>query len=125
MLDGAWPWLLWGSAIFSVLALISTFVGLPLILTRIPADYLVAEPVPSPRGAAWALRNLVGWTLIVLGVLMLVLPGQGLLTLLAGLVLADLPGKRRWIRLLLGRGPIRRGVEMLRSRAGVEPLAYP
>tara|TARA_B100001057_G_scaffold120887_3_gene119633 strand:+ start:11978 stop:12196 length:219 start_codon:yes stop_codon:yes gene_type:complete len=38
-------------------------------------------------------KNIIGYILIVGGILMLVLPGQGLFTILIGLMLSNYPGK--------------------------------
>ncbi len=52
------------------------------------------------RMPSWR-RNLYGGLLIIAGVIMLFTPGQGLLTLLAGFLLLDFPGKRRTWRKIL------------------------
>ena len=46
------------------------------------------------RGTGAALKNVFGLGALVLGVLMLFLPGQGLLMVLVGISLLDFPGKR-------------------------------
>ena len=56
------------------------------------------------------------------GMAMLVLPGQGLLTLLMGFLLLDFPGKYRLEKWLFLRRRVREGVNWLRKRAGSEPL---
>jgi hypothetical protein len=56
------------------------------------------------------------------GVAMLVLPGQGLLTLLMGFLLVDFPGKYRLERWLFARPIVRRPINWLRHRAGRVPL---
>ena len=91
----------------------------------LPGVAQVAISVPKKHFKTAVARNLLGWTLIVLGVLMLVLPGQGVLTVLAGVVLADVPGKRGMIRRLLATGPVLRAVTALRERAGQPPLLLP
>jgi hypothetical protein len=50
----------------------------------------------------WLLKNLLGYALIVAGIVMSVpfIPGQGILTLFVGLAIADWPGKRRFFRWL-------------------------
>jgi hypothetical protein len=50
----------------------------------------------------WVLRNVIGYALIALGIVLSIpfVPGQGLLTILVGLSLADWPGKRRFFRWL-------------------------
>jgi UPF0716 family protein affecting phage T7 exclusion len=67
-------------------------------------------------------RNVFGSLLLVVGVLMLVLPGQGLLTILIGLTLLDFPGKRRFVRRLLMRPQVLRVINAIRRRFGVAPL---
>lgn len=56
---------------------------------------------------------------------MLLLPGQGLLTMLAGLLLSDVPGKRRVALFFLQRGPVSRSVDAIRARRGKAPLLLP
>jgi hypothetical protein len=102
------------------------------VLVRLPSDYFVCEPprvwfasrAPAVRLVLNALRNLVGFTLIVLGIVMSVpgVPGQGLLTIVLGVMLADLPGKRRLERWLIARPMIRRAIDRLRVRRGRPPL---
>jgi hypothetical protein len=126
-MQAVFPWLTGGSVVFAVLALAATFIALPRILAGLPRDYFLPEAQRAPHAPdeslpVWAIRNGVGWTLIVLGVLMLVLPGQGLLSILAGLVLADVPLKRPMMRLLLSQGPVRSAVDALRARHGAPPL---
>jgi UPF0716 family protein affecting phage T7 exclusion len=60
--------------------------------------------------------------LILAGLAMLVLPGQGLLTILVGLVLVHVPGKRRLLRRILRQETVRETVDQLRRQAGREPL---
>lgn len=120
----AWgPWIAAGSAALTVVLLLVSAVLLPRVLVALPADILVHPPANLPGRRV--VRNLVGWTLIVLGVAMLVLPGQGVITVLAGLLLADVPGKHRLIVRLLRVEPVRRGVDALRARGGAPPLEVP
>ncbi|MGB5323997.1 MAG: PGPGW domain-containing protein [Pseudomonadales bacterium] len=85
----------------SVLALLATLLALPHFVAALPADYFVSNSetrdVKKYLGmrdlVIIAIKNVVGTVLIVAGIAMLVLPGQGLLTLFAGLVLCDYPGK--------------------------------
>lgn len=56
------------------------------------------------------------------GIAMLVLPGQGLLTILIGLLLLDFPGKRA-VELRLVRRPAIRGfLDRMRQKRGVPPF---
>jgi hypothetical protein len=75
--------------------------------------------------ALWVLRNLLGGALVVAGIAMLVLPGQGILTILIGLLLMDFPGKRRGEIYLLRKRTVARAVNWIRSRAKQPPLELP
>jgi hypothetical protein len=100
----------------------------PVVVARLPADYFVGSHSPRSRkgGPAhvllyWA-RNVLGLLLVLAGVVMLVLPGQGVLTILAGISLLDFPGKRRLQLRLLRIPQIQRAIDGIRRRAGKPPL---
>ncbi|MCB9778944.1 MAG: hypothetical protein H6742_10305 [Alphaproteobacteria bacterium] len=128
----AWLWAAL-SAVSLVLAVASLAV-MPRLLIALPDDWLL-QPRPGlagrlaaapPRARIGVLaRNAAGGLLVVLGILMLFVPGQGVLTILAGLVLVDLPGRMRVARWLLAKGRVARAVDRLRGRAGVAPLQRP
>src|SRR5207237_9899064 len=63
-------------------------------------------------------KNLRGAVLVVVGVILALpgVPGQGLLTILIGLMFLDLPGKRAWERALVRRPGALRVVGGLRRR---------
>lgn len=107
-------------------------VAIPAALVRLPADYLAragpgpfasAHPVAAP--AVFFLRNVIALGLVVAGIAMLLLPGQGLLTLVAALIVSDFPGKRALERRVLGHPSALRAINALRSRARRAPLQAP
>jgi archaellum biogenesis protein FlaJ (TadC family) len=109
---------------------ISLVVG-PMIVLRIPADYFAHDQRPESwldrRHPAihWTLRlvkNIAAIVLLLGGLAMLALPGQGLLTLLAGFMLLDAPGKYRLEKWLIGRPWLHRPINYLRHRRGRLPL---
>jgi hypothetical protein len=69
-------------------------------------------------------KNAVGGLLLVAGILMLVLPGQGILTILAALALLNFPGKRALELRILHRPALLKGINWLRRRAGRKPLSF-
>jgi len=106
-------------------------IAAPLIAARIPADYFAHERRPptmrtrQPLAVYLALRigkNLLGLVLVLAGIAMLVLPGQGLLTLFVGVLLLDLPGKYRLERWLVRKPWVHRPINWLRSKRGRSPL---
>ena len=71
------------------------------------------------------MKNLLGALLVVLGLVMLVTPGQGLLTLLAGLLLMNFPGKYRLECWVVLRPGVLRALNWLRGRGGQPPFERP
>lgn len=126
------PNVLLGLTLFGIASFVAGVVGMPLFFARLPADYYSGRErralgLPEPKRSPLALvlrvlGNLFGLVLITLGLLMLVLPGQGLLTILVGTFFVDFPGKRRLERWLLAKGPVLRAINRLRKRAGQPPL---
>lgn len=115
-------------SVISLVLVVITLALVPRYLARLPADYFVREPDASARSAAERLlalgRNALAVVLVLAGLAMLLLPGQGILTLLAGITLLDFPGKRRLVRRLFNRPRIRGALERLRRRAGRPPLRF-
>ncbi|GJM13400.1 MAG: hypothetical protein DHS20C12_18030 [Pseudohongiella sp.] len=118
--------------IASVVSFLATLVIIPWIVLRIPSDYF-SEPRrvslvssrahPSLRIIVFIAKNLIGVAIVLLGIAMLVLPGQGLLTVLIGVVLIDFPGKYRFQRWLISRKPVLRSANWLRERGDKKPLS--
>jgi hypothetical protein len=66
----------------------------------IPSDYFINKEESSFKKKnffLWCLvlliKNTIGYSLIIGGIMMLVLPGQGLFTIIIGLMLSNYPGK--------------------------------
>jgi hypothetical protein len=70
-------------------------------------------------------KNLLGGILVLAGLIMLLTPGQGLLTLLAGLVIMNYPGKFALERWLITRPLVLPAVNRLRRRRSHPPLRAP
>ena len=133
------PLLAWGQAHQSLLIalgagsiamFVGTLVAVPIVICRLPRDIYVRRRAPRARaaglGAVLALaRNLFGLTIIAAGILMLVLPGQGLLTIVIGIVLVDFPGKHALERRLIGHPRVIDAMNALRERFGRPPLEAP
>ena len=123
--------LVFWSVLISAITFVGTLLIVPVLVCRIPVDYFShtrREPTawvehhPVIRMALLLVRNLLGYVVILMGIAMLVLPGQGLLTIILGLMLINFPGKYRLERWLMSRKPILRSANSLRKRAGHEAL---
>ena len=112
----------------SIVSLVLCALLLPVIVVRLPADYFAVsrEHLPRPRtaiGWTWrVVRNVLGVLFVIAGLAMLVLPGQGVLTVLIGVLLLDFPGKRGIERRLICRPKILRLLNNLRTKRGRPPL---
>ena len=85
---------------FSLIIFIFSLLSLKWLVSFIPYDYFTnnsPSKLKSEFFLIWIMlmivKNIIGYILIVGGILMLVLPGQGLFTILIGLMLSNYPGK--------------------------------
>lgn len=119
----------WTVAIF-VVAFTVTLTIAGVLIVQMPADYFRDDRPredwrarhPVLRWTLRVMKNLAGALLVGMGFLMLVTPGQGVLTILLGVMLLDLPGKRQVVRRLIGRPSVLRTVNRLRERFGKPPV---
>jgi hypothetical protein len=115
----------------SLLMFVGSLIAVPLVIVRLPKDYLRREHKLVrnwPRHLFlpfMILKNALGVLFLLSGLAMLILPGQGLLTLFIGLVLLDFPRKRILIRRILGYKRILRVINRLRARFGKPDLEPP
>ena len=72
-------------------------------------------------------KNALGVVVVLLGIVLSLplVPGQGLLTILMGLMLLDFPGKRRMEIWMIRRKGIAKGIAWIRRKAGRQPLIIP
>ena len=118
----------------SLLMLVVSLVAFPLVVINLPRDYFVRErrdPAHQIRrhplvwGSLTVVKNIVGFTLVLAGIAMLVLPGQGILTILVGLALTNFPGKFTVERRLVSRPAVARALNRIREMAGRPRLELP
>lgn len=128
--------ILWSSILIGALIFVASFlINLAIvsfILIKIPADHFsksrqtkfLAGQNPALRVAAVIGKNIGGALLVALGIVLSLpgIPGQGLLTILLGVMLLDFPGKHRLEQKLLSRPSIVNAINGLRGRFGKPPL---
>ncbi len=126
-LESALPWLAAGS----LASLVLVAVAVPIIVIELPADYFARrdrsqfpfhDRHPLLFVPLLVVKNLAAVTCIVIGAALLLLPGQGLLTILVGVLLLDFPGKYRLERWLVSRRRILHLFNRIRERAGRAPF---
>ncbi len=124
----------WWLGAVSLAMFVAGVLLVPLVVVRLPEDYFLRDgpPPASWRGrhpflhlAARAGQNLLGALLVVAGLVMLALPGQGVLTILLGVSLLEFPGKRRLELRLVSRPAVLGAINWMRARMGRRPLRLP
>jgi hypothetical protein len=98
------------------------------ILVKIPADYFQEQRThefwsgrhPVIRLLGILAKNLLGIVLVALGIVMSIpgVPGQGILTILLGIMLLDFPGRQKLERKIVGQPRVLKNVNKLRHRFG-------
>lgn len=118
--------LFWWMAVASASVFVASLVAVPWVIVRLPANYFSHHrrvvSKPADRATLYYLlvivKNLAGAAFVAMGIAMLILPGQGLLTILIGVSLIDFPGKYRLERYLVSHQLILKPLNWVRQRAG-------
>jgi hypothetical protein len=121
-------------AAVSVLFVLVYAIVMFLAVTRVSPDYFVSD---APSAVSWrgrhplvrlfghVVKNVIGVVLLIVGLAMLVLPGQGMLTIVVALMFLDFPGKRRLTLRILRQRHVRSGIDWIRAKANRPPLILP
>ena len=119
--------------ISSFVILVFSALSIGFFIKKIPYDYFLK----NERGIThyknhspifWiiilVLKNIIGYCLILGGILMLVLPGQGLLTILVGLMLSDYPGKFKLEKRIIKTKLILKTINWYRAKSNIQPIIF-
>lgn len=103
-----------------------------VVIIKLPANYFSSHYTSDfLPGSPWLVRwgavigkNLLGVFLVILGLLLSLpgVPGQGLLTILLGLIMLDIPGKRPIEARIIKRPAVLSSVNSLRAKYGKPPF---
>ncbi len=115
-----------------VASLVISFAAIAVVMVKIPANYFSThykqDFLPdSPWLVRWSaviLKNILGVILIALGIVLSLpgVPGQGILTILLGLIMMDIPGKRPIEARIIKRPTVLAAVNKLRDKYNKPPL---
>jgi len=126
-----WTQVLLGVGLF-LASLALSFGAIAIVMIKIPAnyfsthykhDFLPGSPFIVRWGAVIA-KNIFGVFLILLGLALSLpgVPGQGILTILLGLIMLDIPGKRPLEARIIKRPAVLSAINKLRARYSKPPL---
>ena len=117
----------------SLVVLVITVIALPIVVAKLPQDYFISEkrgPASDTRkhplfwGLLTLMKNLVGLALILAGIIMLVLPGQGTVTILIGLAISNFPGKYKIERKIACQPAVGTTLNKIRKLTGSSTLRF-
>ena len=117
----------------SLAMLLVSIILVPFFIQNLPADYFKKRKIRSKP--AWVpfplhilylvVKNIIGIVLIIMGLAMIVLPGQGLITLIIGIILTDIPGERKAFLFVLRKTPVLKGMNWLRKKKNIPLFELP
>lgn len=125
---------LWGIGALSLVTLVITLIVIPVLVIQIPVDYFQRRRrnpegyqgrYPVIRLLLLALKNILGIIFVVAGFAMLLLPGQGIITILIGIMLLNFPGKLELERRIVQQAPVLRAINWMRAQANRPALQVP
>jgi hypothetical protein len=118
----------WLTAV-GIFVFVASLIAMPLLIVRLPVDYFKRLPIrewptrhPLVHIGIVVLKNFIGFAFLLCGVAMLVLPGQGLLTILMGFILIDFPHKRNIELWLIRHRPLLRAANWIRKKNHQPPF---
>lgn len=131
-----WESITWGKVLVGVVLFLISFslsiAAIAIVMVKIPANYFSShyqqDFLPnSPWLVRWGAvlaKNIFGVFLILLGIVLSLpgVPGQGVLTILLGLIMVDIPGKRPLEAKIIKRPTILAAVNDLRAKYNKPPL---
>ncbi|NNE67639.1 MAG: hypothetical protein HKN33_13840 [Pyrinomonadaceae bacterium] len=113
-------------------SLLLSFLAIGIVMVKIPANYFSSHYKQDfLPGSPWLVRwgaviakNILGVLLIIIGILLSLpgVPGQGILTILLGLIMLDIPGKRPLEARIIKRPKVLAAINNLRERFDKPPL---
>ena len=113
----------------SLIIFVFSLLSIKWLVALIPSNYFINQnnsKFKSNYPMLWLIsviiKNLIGYTLIIGGMLMLVLPGQGLFTILIGLMLSNYPGKFYIEKKFIAIPNILKTINWLRKKSNKPPL---
>jgi hypothetical protein len=114
--------------IVSAVIFVATLLLTPYLLGLIPADYFSANYAYQVKRKTLlcllktAIRTFIGALLVLVGIIMLVTPGQGVISIVLGIFLMEFPGKRRLELKFINHNPTFNALNWLRNKAGKPPF---
>lgn len=120
--------ILWFGSI-SLFVFLFSLLSIKWLVSLIPEDYFINKKdskIKTNNIFIWYVvlifKNLIGYSLILGGIMMLVLPGQGLFTIIIGLMMSNYPGKYSIEKKFIAIPTILKSINWLRRKSNKPPI---
>lgn len=117
----------------SVVTFAGSLIAIPWLIGRLPVNYFIQHRQkveerhkrhPLVAKIIFVLRNGLGSLFLLAGIAMLVLPGQGIITILIGFSFMDFPKKHKLEETLVRRPGVVKTLNWLRRKQKKQPFAF-
>ncbi len=114
--------------IISVTSLVASLISCVAVIAYLPSDYFIIKKQmirikrPILRVCFIFLKNLIAMIFIIVGIIQIPLPGQGVLTILIGIIISDIPGKRLWERRIIQIPAVFKAANLIRLHLKRSPF---
>ena len=114
-------------AMISVITSMVSLLVIPWLISKLPSDFFAKmradHKIGNNNSALYdliliLLRNIFGVAFLIGGILMLFMPGQGILTIFLGISIMVFPGKRRLVNLLIEQKSVQHSLNWIRRTTG-------
>ena len=120
--------ILWFGSI-SLFVFLFSLLSIKWLVSLIPEDYFINKKdskIKTSNIFIWYIvlifKNLIGYSLILGGIMMLVLPGQGLFTIIIGLMMSNYPCKYSIEKKFIAIPTILKSINWLRRKSNKPPI---
>lgn len=124
----------WLIGTLSIAAFVATLIAIPILIVHIPADYFKGKKKKPGRShgqhsairlLGLVLKNLLGIVFVLAGFVMLLLPGQGFVTILIGIMMVNFPGKVALERRIVQQPTVLHAINWMRAKAKKPAIETP
>lgn len=118
-------------SLISLITFLGSLILIPLIIINLSPEYfsskrrsMINYKNPVIRYLVLILKNILGFFFIILGIIMLFIPGQGLLSITIGIFFINFPGKKRLEYIFFSNPKINKAINHIRRKAGKQELRF-
>lgn len=118
-------------SIVSIITFIMSLIVIPIVILNMNPNYFSADKKvlftyrhPFLRFLILLFKNILGYVLFILGIIMLFIPGQGLLSISLGIMLINFPGKKKVERKFFSNRKVNNFINIIRRKFHKEEIFF-